>query len=94
MSLEFFFSFLRGKNITPLIVGGFVRDKVLGFSPKDVDIELYGINPRELSSLLHSNREKLGIEWIDTVGNCFGVIKIKFVNGQDMDGAIRWFQRL
>jgi tRNA nucleotidyltransferase (CCA-adding enzyme) len=85
MSLEFFFSFLRRENITPLIVGGFVRDKVLGFTPKDVDIELYGIGPQELTSLLHDNREKLGIEWIDAVGSCFGVIKIKFSSGQDVD---------
>jgi tRNA nucleotidyltransferase (CCA-adding enzyme) len=54
-----------------LIVGGAVRDAILGFTPKDIDIEVYKISYDQLVDVLsrfgHTN----------LVGKNFGVIKFK-----------------
>jgi tRNA nucleotidyltransferase (CCA-adding enzyme) len=52
------------------LVGGCVRDAVLGIAAKDFDIEVYGVQPEELA-------DKLAAQFrIDLVGQAFGVIKI------------------
>jgi tRNA nucleotidyltransferase (CCA-adding enzyme) len=57
----------------PLVVGGAVRDALLGRpSHKDVDIEVHGISQRDLVSALVN----LGLE-ADEVGASFGVVKVK-----------------
>lgn len=53
-----------------LVVGGSVRDSFLGLPAKDVDVEVYGIPPESLKTMLASRFE------IDLVGEAFGVIKI------------------
>ena len=57
-----------------LLVGGCVRDKILGHSPKDFDIECFGLSAPELQRLLGSKFE------LDLVGASFGVIKLKSHN--------------
>lgn len=62
-----------------LLVGGCVRDKILGHSPKDFDIECFGLSAPELQRLLGSKFE------LDLVGASFGVIKLK---GHNIDVAL------
>lgn len=57
----------------PRLVGGCVRDALLGMAPKDIDIEVYGIPAKELQRILEAN---FGIE---LVGRAFSVFKIKGV---------------
>ncbi len=53
------------------VVGGCVRDSVAGLPSSDLDIEVYGIEARELENILGRHFA------IDLVGKSFGVIKIK-----------------
>ena len=63
-----------------LLVGGFVRDALLGQNPKDADVEVYGLEADKLKSVL----ETLGR--VDAVGESFRVLKLvwhaKNTNGQ------------
>ena len=52
-----------------LIVGGWVRDRVMGRTSKDIDVEVYGVGALRLRQLL----ESLGR--VDTVGESFQVYK-------------------
>jgi len=54
-----------------LIVGGFVRDTLLGIQSKDVDIEVYGMGLDQIQSKLTA----AGLR-VDAVGKAFGVLKI------------------
>jgi tRNA nucleotidyltransferase/poly(A) polymerase len=59
-----------------LLVGGCVRDQVLGIESKDIDIEVHGpVTPEALIRHLEIRGR------VDTVGQSFGVIKF----GQDVD---------
>ncbi len=53
-----------------LLVGGCVRDAILGRQAKDIDIEVYGVSPEGLKHLLSEHFT------IDLVGEVFGVLKI------------------
>ena len=53
-----------------LIVGGWVRDRVMGHPSKDVDIEVFGIDAEPLKSLL----ARIGP--VNTVGESFTVYKV------------------
>lgn len=53
-----------------LLVGGFVRDELLGLAPKDADIEVFGLEAPVLRSIL----ERLGK--VDCVGESFRVYKL------------------
>jgi len=55
----------------PVLIGGCVRDKFMGFDPKDIDVEVHGCNVEQLEKIL----SKLGK--IDSVGKSFGIIKFK-----------------
>lgn len=61
-----------------MLVGGCVRDELMGVEPKDWDLEVYGIQPEKLRELL----DKFGK--VDVVGEAFTVYKI----GQDLDVAL------
>jgi len=52
------------------LVGGFVRDLLLGQIPKDPDIEVYGLNAKDLNQAL----ENMGK--VEFVGQQFGVFKL------------------
>ena len=53
-----------------LLVGGCVRDDLLGLEPKDFDLEVFGVGADDLRALL----ETFGR--VDAVGESFGVFKI------------------
>ena len=62
-----------------LLVGGCVRDELLGLEPKDFDIECFGISGPDLQAALAKRFE------LDLVGISFGVIKLKHL---DIDVAM------
>ena len=53
-----------------LLVGGCVRDELLGGKPKDFDLEVYGLAPERLRAVLAAKFH------LDLVGQSFGVIKL------------------
>ena len=61
------------------LVGGCVRDSLMGISSNDIDIEVYGIEPHKLESILGARYH------IEMVGKSFGVWIVK---GFDTDIAI------
>ncbi|MCA1815835.1 MAG: hypothetical protein LC746_05400, partial [Acidobacteria bacterium] len=61
-----------------LLVGGCVRDALLGRQPKDWDVEVYGVEPARLRALL----EKFGR--VDAVGEAFTVYKL----GRSLDVSL------
>jgi tRNA nucleotidyltransferase (CCA-adding enzyme) len=63
------------------LVGGCVRDALLGYSPKDLDIEVYQTNLDDLVKTL----ERAGK--VDQVGKSFGVIKLT-LDGQTFDFSL------
>ena len=65
-----------------LLVGGSVRDIVMGKTPKDFDVEVYGLKAEEVRRIAGS----LGN--ISEVGKAFGVLKLTFGCGLDIDIAL------
>ncbi len=61
-----------------MLVGGSVRDCLLGIEAKDFDVEVYGIAPLKLREILE------GLGRVDAVGEAFTVYKI----GQDLDVSL------
>jgi tRNA nucleotidyltransferase (CCA-adding enzyme) len=53
-----------------LVVGGWVRDRLLGLTSKDVDVEVFGVEAAALRALL----ERLGR--VETIGESFTVYKV------------------
>lgn len=62
---------IRHAGGRPLLVGGCVRDLVLGLTPCDLDLEVYGV---EAPTLLNALRQDFSV---DLVGQDFGVLKIR-----------------
>ncbi len=62
-----------------LLVGGSVRDALLGETAKDLDFEVYGLEPETLKSQLGEHFK------LDLVGQSFGVLKIAHL---DIDVSI------
>ena len=56
------------------IVGGFVRDRLLGLDPKDLDLEIFGIAATDLPTLLSR------IGQVEPVGQSFPVYKVGAVD--------------
>ncbi len=56
------------------LVGGFVRDQLLGLAPTDVDIETYGLTEPELERILARFGNVLH------VGRAFGVLRLKEID--------------
>lgn len=71
---------LRGAGGRPLLVGGAVRDALLGRPVKDFDVEVYGLGADALARVLAR------VGRVDTVGQAFAVFKLSRVPG--VDGAI------
>ncbi len=67
-----------------LLVGGFVRDLLLHLSPTDADIEVYGVEPSVLETLLHQHFP----DRVNLVGRAFGVFKISLGDGYELDIAL------
>lgn len=54
-----------------LLVGGSVRDELMGIPPKDYDIEVYGVSPEHLRELAKSFGQ------VNEVGVAFGILKVR-----------------
>jgi tRNA nucleotidyltransferase (CCA-adding enzyme) len=54
----------------PYLVGGYVRDSLLGIESKDVDIEVFKLSLHELESCLKTIKD------VELVGKSFGVFKV------------------
>ena len=78
-SLDPVLAVLYTNAITPIVVGGYVRDALLGIDSKDIDIELYGVFSLEKLEALLRPYGKLGV-----YGKSFGVLKLK-VDDLDID---------
>ena len=65
----------------PLLVGGAVRDFLLGLSPKDWDIEAYGLEVNALTAVLEQ------VAKVHSVGKSFGVLKAR-VDGMEVDVSL------
>ena len=52
-------------------VGGYVRDKQLGIESKDIDIEVHGIEPKALHTVVESHFKN-----VEEQGEAFGVLKV------------------
>jgi tRNA nucleotidyltransferase (CCA-adding enzyme) len=69
---------VRAAGGRALLVGGCVRDVLMGAQPKDWDVEVYHVEPARLRELL----EKFGR--VDAVGEAFTVYKV----GNDLDVSL------
>ena len=69
---------IRDAGGRALLVGGCVRDLLMGFQPKDWDAEVYGIDPTRLRALL----DQFGP--VNVVGEAFTVYKL----GRDLDVSL------
>lgn len=70
---------LRDAGGRALLVGGCVRDGLLGISAKDIDIEVYGLDAGAVEAALKPHFR------LDTVGRAFGVFILK---GLEIDIAL------
>ena len=61
---------LHAAGLRAVIVGGAVRDALLGLEPKDFDVEVYGTAYDRLAGLLAAYGR------VDLVGKAFGVVKL------------------
>ncbi len=62
-----------------LIVGGAVRDEVLGIAAKDFDIEIYGLDAETVERII----SKYGS--VKDVGKAFGILKLQHKGGIELD---------
>lgn len=69
---------VKASNGRALLVGGCVRDSLMGAPPKDWDVEVYGIEPTHLRSILKDFGR------VDVVGEAFTVYKV----GADLDVSL------
>jgi tRNA nucleotidyltransferase (CCA-adding enzyme) len=73
---------LAGAGYSALIVGGAVRDALLGVAPKDIDAEVYAITYEQLSGFLGRRGR------VDLVGRSFGVVKFTHEDGNQWDFSV------
>jgi tRNA nucleotidyltransferase (CCA-adding enzyme) len=66
------------------LVGGFVRDGLLGRLTLDVDLEVHGVEAHRLEALLTD----LFRSRLHTVGRSFGVFKVRVDDGHELDVSI------
>ncbi|HEV7684151.1 MAG TPA: hypothetical protein VGO68_18615, partial [Pyrinomonadaceae bacterium] len=69
---------VRADGGRALLVGGCVRDLLMGRKPKDWDVEVYAIEPGKLRTLL----DRFGM--VNVVGEAFTVYKL----GTDLDVSL------
>jgi tRNA nucleotidyltransferase (CCA-adding enzyme) len=72
---------LRSAGGRPRLVGGCVRDWLLGLDPKDFDIEVYGLDYEAMGRALASFGPT------DVVGRSFGVLKVR-IGGSEYDFSL------
>jgi tRNA nucleotidyltransferase (CCA-adding enzyme) len=66
----------------PLIVGGAVRDQLMGLAPQDLDVEVYHLEVERLAAVLAPFGR------LDAVGRSFGVLKLRTPAGYEFDFAL------
>ena len=71
---------LRAAGGRPYLVGGAVRDAILGMDVKDFDVEVYGLGPDFLRAAAQS------VGQVDEVGAAFAVLKVSGLLG--VEGAV------
>jgi len=81
-SLDIIFNKLYEYNIKPIIVGGYIRDTLLGTPSNDIDIELYRIDSLQKVEKILQKFGKL-----NSVGKSFGVCKLLYKN-LDLDFSL------
>jgi tRNA nucleotidyltransferase (CCA-adding enzyme) len=64
------------------VVGGYLRDRLLGIDSKDVDVEVYGVALDELAQRLAASGR------VDLVGRSFGIVKWTLPSGSTYDVSI------
>lgn len=67
---------VKNKNGRMFFVGGFVRDQIMKIENKDIDVEVFGVSPQDLITII----SKYGV--VDEIGVAFGILKI---HGIDID---------
>ncbi|MFM9904996.1 MAG: CCA tRNA nucleotidyltransferase [Pyrinomonadaceae bacterium] len=80
---------VRGAGGRAMLVGGCVRDELMGVEPKDWDVEVYGVEPATLRQILESTAPNPDADEsvrapLNLVGESFAVYKI----GNDLDVSI------
>jgi tRNA nucleotidyltransferase (CCA-adding enzyme) len=73
---------IRAAGGRPLIVGGAVRDALMGVEVKDIDVEVYGLPIERLAEVL------AGFGRVDAVGRSFGILKMRMPDGQELDVSV------
>jgi tRNA nucleotidyltransferase (CCA-adding enzyme) len=73
---------LRESGFHAVVVGGSVRDALLGLEPKDIDIEVYRISYDELAAFLATRGH------VDLVGKSFGVVKLSESGAHTYDFSV------
>ena len=71
-----------------MLIGGCVRDCLMGRYSPDIDIEVYGVSQDNLAGIIEGNKKALGVDYVDTVGKSFGVVKVKTLGGQWYDLSV------
>jgi tRNA nucleotidyltransferase (CCA-adding enzyme) len=71
---------LRAAGAKPYVVGGAVRDRLLGLPVKDYDVEVFGLAQERLEPVLAAHGR------VDAVGQAFRVYKLSGVEG--VEGAL------
>lgn len=66
----------------PLVVGGAVRDWLLGRAAQDLDVEVYGLDVDQLAAVLSA------LGRVDAVGRSFGVLKLRAPGGRVVDVSV------
>lgn len=65
-----------------LLVGGSVRDSLMGKISKDFDLEIYGLEPEEIERVVQQ------IGKVSDIGKAFGILKIALEGGLDIDVSL------
>ncbi|HEV2762248.1 MAG TPA: HD domain-containing protein, partial [Pyrinomonadaceae bacterium] len=66
------------------MVGGCVRDRLMGVAAKDWDVEVYGVEPRRLREILDRLAREHRLGRVNAVGEAFTVYKL----GLDLDVSL------
>jgi tRNA nucleotidyltransferase (CCA-adding enzyme) len=81
---------------TAYLVGGAVRDELMGYAPKDNDVEVFGIEEDRLLPILRGfavdrnffNASTTGGTTVSIVGKSFKVFKLRDETGEEVDVSI------
>jgi len=66
---------------TPVLVGGAIRDDILGIECKDLDVEVFGLSKSKLIAILREFGK------VSQVGRTFGILKLT-VDNEDFDFSL------